>query len=108
MRSRNFFLGLAVLISSLLLIIADANSGIITDMTYGAALLGYIVVVAKSSFGVLMLFLTTKMIMPYKEADFQDLGKRANRTAEGAGQYAMAASIRVLAYAVVIAVSIMV
>ena len=50
---------------------------------------------------VIFLVILRKITFDYPEANFEDLGKKSNRSSEGAGLYAISISIQILAYAVI-------
>jgi len=106
MRYRSVFIGLMLIIPVTLWLLTDPDSGIIENIPFGGGLISVLTAFSISMLGIALIYLSRKGMHDYPVADFEQLGKTAVRTPEGAASYAIAISIKVLAYAIVIAAGI--
>lgn len=102
MRFRDAYVVLGSVLTVLLLVLTDPDLGLVQNLGIGAGTINSLVFLFKGILGCSLLYITRKAMQDYPEADFQSLGAKANTTAEGAANYAIATAIMTLAYAVVI------
>lgn len=102
MRFRNVFIIFGCIMTLLLLVLTDPDSKLIQNLDIGSGPITTLVTIFKGILGTTILFFAGKGMMDYKVADFEELGKQAVRTPEGAGMYAIAVAIKWLALALVI------
>ena len=103
MRFRNIFIIFGSILTILLLVLTDPDLHLVENLGIGAGTVTSLVYLFKGILGAALLFVVGKGLMDYKIADFEDLGKNATRTPEGAGLYAIAVSLKWIAFAIIVA-----
>ena len=102
MRFRNAFIVFGSVLTILLLVLADPDLAFVKDLPIGATTINTLIKLFTGTLGATLLFVVGKAMLDYKVADFEELGKNATRTPEGAGKYAIAVALTKVAYAIVI------
>lgn len=100
MRFRYVYMGIGSILVVLLLLTADPDSGIISNLSFGASTLASLLVMLNIILYTAALHLSRKALLDY--LDLEEFFKRAYTTPEGAGRATQAIAIIMLAIAVVI------
>jgi hypothetical protein len=101
-RFRNSYIIFGGLLTIALLILTDPDAGYVQQLNIGAGTITTMVILFKGILGSTLLYVTRKAMFDYPEADFQKLGESARRSPEGAGYYAIAMGLSMVAFAIVI------
>ncbi len=102
MRFRDLYVVFGSILTLVLLTVTDPDLGWVANLGIGAGTINSLVFLFKGTLGCTLLYVTRKAMMDYPVADFEELGKRAQLSPEGAGYYAIAIAIKTLAFAIVI------
>jgi hypothetical protein len=103
MRYRNIFFILGLSLVATLWLLTDPDNGWIQNIPFGAGLLALITTIITALVGIVFLYLIRRGMHDYPIADFEKLGIKASKEPIGAGLFAIAISIMVLAYSIIIA-----
>lgn len=101
-RSRHMYVVIGSLVIIGLWFLTDPDSRLISGLSFGASTIVALLAIAKGVLGASLLFVTRKMHFDYSAADFEELGKVAKRTPEGAGMYSISIAVNMVAYAIAI------
>lgn len=102
LRFRNIYMVLGSFLVIFLWLLTDPDSGIIQSLPFGASTIALIIITLKSFLYVAVLHLSRKALFDYPEADFQKLAKRALGSPQGAGSFAVAMSLVMIAISILI------
>ena len=100
MRFRNLFMVEGAILTSLVLIITDPNSRIITDLHYGVELIGVISTLLVAHFYIALLHISSKALLDY--VNREELFQKAKESSEGAGMALIAVGLFAVAISLVI------
>jgi hypothetical protein len=99
MRFRNIYLIIGTILTVLIWLLTDPDSGIIQSLHYGSSLVATLVILFKSILYVGVLHISRKALCDY--LDLELVCKKAMQTEHGAGLVAIAVSIIMLSIAIV-------
>ena len=85
-----------------LLIGTDPDLGLVQHLPIGAGTIITLTFLLKGVLGVVVLHFSRKFFLNYAISDFEELGKIATKSPEGAGSYAIAIAIMILAFAIIL------
>jgi hypothetical protein len=100
MRFRNVFITLGSVLTIILWLLTDPDSGIVQNMSIGAGTLATLVILTKSILYVAVLHLTRKALLDY--LDLESLFKKAKETPEGSGYAIIGVSLIMISVAITI------
>ena len=100
MRFRNVFLGIGSVLVVAVLLLSDPDSGLISNLPFGAGVLSTLIILVTSILYISVLHLGRKALVDY--IDLEEYFRKAKMTPEGSGYALIAVSIFSLAIAVVI------
>lgn len=106
LRARDQYVAIGSLIIFIMLILIDPDLGLITHLPFGAGLVSTLALLLRGCLACSLVHLTRKALLDYPEASMRNLAITSNKTAQGAGLYAIGISIQVLAYALIFAVAL--
>lgn len=98
---RHTYIFIASFLVLMSLFITDPDNGIIQNMAIGASLVATLVLIVKPILSITILHFSRKGLFDY--VDFSKLYEKASETSTGAGLFAIAMAVAMLAIAVVIA-----
>ena len=102
LRFRNLYMYIGTFLVVLLYLATDPDSGFIESLPFGASTLAMLVITLKAIMYVTILHLSRKALFDYPEADFQKLARQAMATSQGAGSFAIAMAVVMLAVSLLI------
>lgn len=99
-RFRNWFMVIGVTTALLLSILMDPDLGVITQMTFGTALVAQLTIMSKAFLFIALLHFSRKALADY--IDLEDLFKRALGSPGGAGSAIIGVGLVMVSLAIVI------
>lgn len=99
MRFRHIYMIIGSILTLLLWLLTDPDTGFIQNLGFGASTVATIVILLKSVFYVALLHMSRKALIDY--IDLKPYFDKALQTSEGAGRALMAVAIMMIAIAIV-------
>lgn len=100
MQFRHIFLGVGSFLTILVLLLSDPDSGLVTNLPFGAGTLTILVILVSSILYIGLLHLGRKAIMDY--IDLKEFFEMALRTPEGAGAAIVGIGLMMVSISIVI------
>ena len=100
MRFRNIYMGIGSVLTLLVLLLSDPDSGFITSLPYGSGTLTILIVLLTSIFYVALLHLSRRALMDY--VDLSRFFAKAIQTPEGSGLAIIGVGLIMVSVALVI------
>lgn len=98
MRFRHVYMGIGSILSILLYLLSDPDTGFIEHLPYGASTIATLIILLKTVFYIGVLHLSRKALVDY--IDLQPYFAKALQSPEGAGRALIAVSIMMVAVAI--------
>jgi len=100
MRFRYKYMILGTLLVSFILLLSDPDLGLIENLSFGAGFVATIVILTKTVLYASIWHITRKGLFDY--IDFEDIYKKSMDSSTGAGSFAIALAVMMLAVSVLI------